>query len=262
MNFCKTIITPGQSIAEDREPLICVPLVGRDQTTVLGELTTLVAKQPDLIEWRIDYFSEIADTAKVVALAQQIRYRTAGIPIVFTRRSIREGGEPIALSEDQVLFLHEAVLASRTVDFVDYELSSDPVHFQRVLTAAHAVDVQLIASFHDFQRTPSVEDIVAKFTAAERAGADIAKVAVMPTTLDDVLTLLSATLEGHRRSCLPIISISMGAYGALSRLLGWMFGSSVTFAVGGQSSAPGQLPIADLREVLAIVKRALANRPA
>ncbi|MBL8397875.1 MAG: type I 3-dehydroquinate dehydratase [Candidatus Accumulibacter sp.] len=261
MNFYKAIVVPSRSITDGRQPLVCVPLVGRDQAAVLGGLATIIAKRPDVIEWRIDYFSGIADTTQVVSLAQRIRDLAAGIPILLTRRSTREGGEPIALSEERVLALHEAIFASRAIDFVDYELSSDPRHFQQALTAAHAAGVQLIASFHDFQRTPSVEEIVAKFIAAEQAGADIAKVAVMPRTIDDVLTLLNATREGHRRSRLPIIGISMGAYGSLTRLFGWAFGSSMTFAVGDQASAPGQLPIGELRDALAIVQRALSGDP-
>jgi len=49
----------------------------------------------------------------------------------------------------------------------------------------------------------------------------------------------------------------MGAYGSLSRLFGWMFGSSVSFAVGEKSSAPGQIPIEQLKVVVAVLQQAL-----
>ncbi len=59
---------------------------------------------------------------------------------------------------------------------------------------------------------------------------------------------------------LPIISMSMGGYGSLSRLFGWAFGSSVTFVVGENSSAPGQVPIEDLKVVVDILHRSLRDK--
>jgi 3-dehydroquinate dehydratase I len=94
----------------------------------------------------------------------------------------------------------------------------------------------------------------------EQAGADVAKVAVMPQGLEDVLTVLQATLDGQKKIRLPIISMSMGAYGSLSRLFGWVFGSSVSFAVGQKASAPGQVPIEDLKVVLDVLQRALKGQ--
>jgi len=46
-----------------------------------------------------------------------------------------------------------------------------------------------------------------------------------------------------------LITMSMGALGSITRIAGWLFGSDLTFAVGVASSAPGQIPAAELREV-------------
>jgi len=260
MNLSKPIVLSGGAINGGKEPLVCTSLVAKNEQAVLLELVAVTAKSPDIIEWRVDFFEGIGDASRVISLAQQIRQSAKGIPIIFTRRSTREGGERIQIDEDQVLELYRAVCASQYVDMVDYELSSDPVHFQGALEAARKAGVKLIASYHNFQQTPSTEQIVEKFVMAEKSGADIAKVAVMPRAIEDVLTLLAATLQGHRSIKLPIISMSMGAYGSLSRLFGWAFGSSVTFAVGDKASAPGQVPIEELRIVLEILQRSLAPK--
>ncbi|HMT80725.1 MAG TPA: type I 3-dehydroquinate dehydratase, partial [Azonexus sp.] len=202
----------------------------------------------------------IGDVQRVVALVQRIRALAGGIPLIFTRRSIREGGAPIALDEDQVFAVYAAVCRSGCVDLFDYELSSEPHLFAQAVALAEQTGVPMIASFHNFQETPSAEDIVAKLVAMERAGADIAKVAVMPKSLRDVLTLLEATQDGMQAISLPIISMSMGGYGSLSRLFGWAFGSSVTFVVGENSSAPGQVPIEDLKVVVDILHRSLRDK--
>jgi len=260
MNLSKPIVLSTGAIGGGKEPLVCTPLVAKNEQAVLLELAAVTAKSPDLIEWRVDFFEGIGDISRVITLAQQIRQSAQGIPIIFTRRSTREGGERISINEDQVLELYRTVCASKCVDMVDYELSSDPAHFQGALEAARKAGIMLIASYHNFQLTPSAEQIVEKFVMAEKSGADIAKVAVMPRAIEDVLTLLAATLQGHRSIKLPIISMSMGAYGSLSRLFGWAFGSSVTFAVGDKASAPGQVPIDDLRVVLEILQRSLAPK--
>ena len=260
MNLSKPIVLSRGTIGGGKEPLICTPLVAGNEQTILQELAIVTAKSPDMIEWRVDFFEGIDDTSRVVALAEKIRQSAKEIPVIFTRRSTREGGEPVSIDENQVLELYRAVCAAKYVDLIDYELSSDPAHFQAALEVAKKAEIRLIASYHNFQQTPAIEQIVEKLVLAEKSGADIAKVAVMPRAIEDVLTLLSATLEAHRKIRLPIISMSMGEFGSLSRIFGWVFGSSVTFAVGDRTSAPGQLPIEELRVVLEILQRSVTQK--
>ena len=59
-------------------------------------------------------------------LAADIRQAAAGIPVLFTRRSIREGGESIPLDEAGVVALIESVCASRLIELVDFEMNNDP----------------------------------------------------------------------------------------------------------------------------------------
>jgi 3-dehydroquinate dehydratase-1 len=44
--------------------------------------------------------------------------------------------------------------------------------------------------------------------------------------------------------------MSMGRLGLASRAAGFLFGSDLSFAGGRQSSAPGQIPIAELRAIV------------
>jgi 3-dehydroquinate dehydratase-1 len=72
--------------------------------------------------------------------------------------------------------------------------------------------------------------------------------------------VLSATLEASQKLDIPLISMSMGAYGTLTRLFGWTCGSAMSFAVGVAASAPGQVPIEDLRTVLEIVNKSFSPK--
>jgi 3-dehydroquinate dehydratase-1 len=260
MQTSKPIELNGQAIANGKFPLICTPLVGRTFDKLMDELDVVLPKQPDVLEWRVDFFEQIGDSSAVIAAARAIKTKAVGIPLLFTRRSTMEGGERIPLNEGQVLALYEAVCESKSIDLIDYELANDAPNIVRVRTAARASDIKLVLSFHNFSFTPGLETLVAKFLTADQLGADVAKVAVMPRDLDDVLTLLAATREASKKLRIPLISMSMGPFGAMTRLFGWTFGSALTFAVGASSSAPGQVPIEDLNTVLGILQKSIAGK--
>lgn len=237
-------------------PLICSPLVGRTRERLLVEAANVVAKKPDVIEWRVDYFDTIADAAAVVDVARAMRATAGDMPIIFTRRSIREGGEKIAIGDEEVVRLYDAVGASGFVDFIDFEMGNEAAHIREVRDSTRAHGTRLILSYHNFGFTPGREFLVQRFLEAERLGADVAKVAVMPRDRGDVLALLAATAEADSKARIPLISMSMGPLGSVTRMIGGVFGSSLSFAIGEGSSAPGQIPIADLNAVYDVMRRA------
>jgi 3-dehydroquinate dehydratase-1 len=237
-------------------PVICTPLVGRTRDRVLAEAASILPKSPDLLEWRVDHFGAIEDTAAVIETLQALRSATGRLPIIFTCRAEKSGGHRIALGPPQVADLCEAVAATRLAAFVDFELDNDPALVQRVRQSTHAQDVRLILSYHNVSYTPGHDFMVDRFLEAERLGADVAMVHVKPRDRADVLRLLAATAEADTKVRIPLISMSIGPLGSVSRIIGGLFGSCLTFAVGEKASAPGQIPIGDLVTILDIIRRA------
>jgi 3-dehydroquinate dehydratase-1 len=237
-------------------PLVCAPLVGKTREDVLAEAATVIAKKPDVIEWRVDHFASIGDTAAVLDAGRALRAAAGDTPIIFTRRSVKEGGAPIAIDDGGVVALYDAVGAAGIVDFLDFEMGNDAGHVRRIRDDARGHGVRTIFSYHNFKETPGQDFLVKRFLEAERLGGDVAKVAVMPRDRKDVLTLLAATAEADDATRIPLISMSMGPLGAVTRMVGGLFGSSLSFAVGSASSAPGQMPIADLNAVYEVIRRA------
>ena len=85
----------------------------------------------------------------------------------------------------------------------------------------------------------------------QQLGMDVAKMAVMPQSEKDVRMLLEATAEmKEQHPQTPVITMSMGKMGVLSRMAGELFGSALTFGTVGQASAPGQIPVKELRKIL------------
>ena len=260
MNQVKPIQVNGKPLGGGVLPVIITPLVGKTKEAILEEVAAIVPKNPDLLEWRIDFFAAIGDARAVVDTALLIRKAANGIPVLLTRRNVSEGGNPIPIGEAAVVAMYVAACEARCVEIIDYELSNAPADLQHLREVSKANAITMIMSYHNFQMTPDAVTLDSKFVAAEHLGADVAKVAVMPQTEQDVLALLAATDRARQKVGVSLISMSMGGIGSLSRIMGWVYGSAATFAVGKSSSAPGQIAIEDLRTALAIVRKAVTGQ--
>jgi len=234
-------------------PLICLPLVAATRAELIDQAAGLVALQPDLVEWRADGFGEVEDVAACLSALGELRRTIGEIPLIFTCRSDQEGGMR-TVSQEKRLEVIVAAIESGAIDLVDIELCNGRGFIDVVKQHSQANHVALILSYHNFEETPDEAFIYNKLLAAWQAGADIPKLAVMPKDYDDVLVLLRATNRA-RNSAIdgPLVTMSMGEKGAISRLAGGLFGSDITFAIGRAVSAPGQIPIAQLRTGMAIL---------
>lgn len=259
MNPVRPIVLHGEPLAGGALPAIITPLIGATRDELLDEVAVIVAQAPDVLEWRVDFFAELGDIGAVLDTARAIRCAAPGVPLLLTRRHVREGGNPIALDEAQVVALYAAACEARCVDLIDYELDNAAADLCRLRDVSRANGVALIVSYHNFVCTPDAATLDARFSDAQRVGADVAKLAVMPHDAADVLALLAATERARQRLDIPLISMSMAELGAPSRIIGWLYGSAATFAVGRSGSAPGQIAIARLRVALDAVRQALAG---
>lgn len=236
-------------------PYICAPITGRTAVEILSQLRTTVEKQPDIIEWRVDFFEHIHDFTKVHHMLAEIFQNKNKIPLLFTIRSQKEGGEAIPLNEEEVTNLVAQVCESKFVDFIDFELNSQKEHVEKICDLCKRNEKKLILSYHNFSKTPSKQELLETLQKMEATRADVAKIAVMPQTKEDVFTLLQVTQEAKQLLTIPIITISMANLGMMSRAIGWYYGSSITFAVADKSSAPGQIPIEELRSLIQQMKQ-------
>ncbi|MEN1968644.1 type I 3-dehydroquinate dehydratase [Lentibacillus sp. N15] len=230
-------------------PYICTPLTGKNEDEINGELKTIFPKHPDLIEWRLDFFESINDKEEVLRVADVIT-DASDIPVLCTIRSEKEGGEKIPLSEEEKAELLVEVCERTEVHMIDFEVSNDPMHIKQLRKRSEENNKQLILSYHNFDYTPSNNEMMECMRLAEFYGADIAKLAAMPKGKEDVLRLLNWTKQAADALNIPIVSMSMGRIGSLSRIMGWAYGSIITFSVGKRSSAPGQIPIEKLRQLI------------
>lgn len=231
------------------QPKICLPVVARTDAEIGQQLAAIAYSQPDLVEFRADWYTEIMDRGSRRFALDGIRTLLPQVPLLFTYRTRREGGEN-ELSDADYLRLCLEVIEDGSADMIDVELFTGDAVVAEIVAAAHKKGIAVICSSHDFEKTPAREELLRRLRAMEALGADILKIAVMPQSAEDVLTLLSATAEMDAAGSRPVISMSMGKLGAISRLCGESFGSCVTFGSAGKASAPGQIEARALRTIL------------
>ncbi|MGG8078362.1 type I 3-dehydroquinate dehydratase [Klebsiella aerogenes] len=248
-----TAVTVKNITFKEGETLICVPLIGKTQDELLTNTQGLVDAGADIIEWRVDHFTHVREIPQVLTALAEIRNTLKALPLLFTFRSKKEGGET-EISDEAYFELNRQAALSGLVDVIDIELFNDEAQICALVKDAHQAGVKVIMSNHDFHKTPAQEDIIYRLRRMQDLGADLPKIAVMPQTPQDVLTLLSATLTMKEKyATRPLITMSMGKSGGVSRVTGRLFGSAMTFGTVGQASAPGQIAIAKLRELMDIL---------
>lgn len=238
-------------------PKICVPIVGITKEDIIAEANALKDIPVDVVEWRVDWFEHAYDFDKILTVLQELRPALGDLPLLMTFRTSKEGGEKAIEAEDYA-DLNIAAAQSGLIDLVDVEVFTGDDIVKRIIDAAHAVGVKVVASNHDFDKTPDKDDIVSRLRKMQDLGADIPKIAVMPQNKKDVLTLLTATEEmASQYANRPIITMSMAGTGVISRLCGEVFGSALTFGAAKKASAPGQMGVNDLSTVLNLLHNAL-----
>ena len=270
-------------------PAVAVSLTGPSLAQARTQARSAVDAGADVLELRVDLLEEAgalaapdpldaaAAAARVLeclrglgeAIAADGADADAGAPVLLTCRTAAEGGR--ARLDDAS---YGTLLCSVLDGLADWAPERRPVAIDvevqrgclpQVCTQARGLGIDVVASFHDFEATPADEVLEEVLARMAREGADLAKIAVWPTGADDVARLLGvcarATADAGEGAGLgvPVAAMSMGALGAVSRVAP-AFGSALTFAVvpdeqgQARASAPGQLPIQDVRRCLELLR--------
>ena len=265
-------------------PAVAVSLTGPSLAHARAQARRAIGAGADVLELRVDLLEEAGaltaapmDTAaaRVLECLRGVGEvangadADAGAPLLLTCRTTAEGGRA-QLDDASYGALLRSVLdgltdwaPERRPAAIDVEVQRGCL--QRVCEHAHTLGVDVVASFHDFEATPPDEVLEGVLARMADEGADLAKIAVWPTSADDVARLLGVcaratmgTGEGAGPG-VPVAAMSMGALGAVSRVAP-AFGTALTFAAvpdeqgEARASAPGQMPIQDVRRCLELLR--------
>ncbi|MDH0032277.1 MULTISPECIES: type I 3-dehydroquinate dehydratase [unclassified Acinetobacter] len=233
-----------------------VPITAKTREQALEQAKVIAANSDaDLAEFRIDLLDFANDTKQVIALGQELRQILATKPIIATIRTHNEGGK-LTISDADYGKIYQAYLSQPQpfMDMLDVEMFRDQQVVKNTVKLAHDKKVLIVMSNHDFQKTPSEDEIVKRLLKQDELGADILKIAVMPQSKQDVFTLMNATLKVSQQSKKPLLTMSMGKLGTISRIATANMGGSFSFGMIGEASAPGQIDVTQLKQFLKTVQ--------
>ena len=140
-------------------PKICVPIVGVTKDEIIAEAKTFDSIPVDVVEWRVDWFEGVFEFDKVEDVLKDLREALGETPILFTFRTSKEGGEK-AIEAEPYKELNIAAAKTGYVDLVDVEAFTGDEIVKEIVAAAHECGVKVVASNHDFDKTPEKDEIV------------------------------------------------------------------------------------------------------
>lgn len=231
-----------------------VPITAKTREQAIAQAKVIAANaDADLAEFRIDLLNFASDRKQVIALGHELKQILGTKPLIATIRTHNEGGQ-LTISDADYGKTYQAYLQQPFMDMLDVEMFRDQQIVNDTVKMAHAKKVLIVMSNHDFQKTPSESEIIKRLLKQDELGADILKIAVMPQNKQDVFTLMNATLKVSQQSKKPLLTMSMGKLGTISRIATANMGGSFSFGMIGEASAPGQIDVTQLKQFLKTVQ--------
>ena len=244
-------------------PKTIVPIVAKTRGAILEKAAEITKLPADLVEWRADFYDDLFNIPVLLETLSELRRTLGNTPILFTIRTKPEGGE-VAPSIEDYSKVNLAVAESGNADLVDVEMFWGNTDWNgevsgvsaKLVDEIHRTKCIVVGSRHSFSITPKQNEILRALQEQKKAGADIPKVAVMPNSDKDVVTLIAASVDFKSEADRPFLTISMGPRGMVSRMTCELSGSCMTFGAAGQVSAPGQIQVKDLKDALSMIHTA------
>ncbi|MCU4582814.1 type I 3-dehydroquinate dehydratase [Acinetobacter gyllenbergii] len=231
-----------------------VPITAKTKEQAIAQAKVIAANpDADLAEFRIDLLNFANDSKQVITLGQELKQILGAKPMIATIRTHNEGGQ-LTISDANYGKTYQAYLQQPFMDMLDVEMFRDQQIVKNTVKLAHAKKVLIVMSNHDFQKTPPEAEIIQRLLKQDELGADILKIAVMPQNRQDVFTLMNATLNVSQQSKKPLLTMSMGKLGTISRIATANMGGSFSFGMIGEASAPGQIDVTQLKQFLKTVQ--------
>ncbi|MED6115600.1 hypothetical protein PIB30_092214 [Stylosanthes scabra] len=207
--------------------LVCASMAAKTVEEALVEMRKAKEVGADLVEVRLDLLKNFNPSHHL-----QLLIKNRPLPTLITYRAIWEGGEYDGDESKRVDALRLAVELGS--DFVDVELKVAH-EFYKCIEGKKPENVKIIVSSHNFESTPSIEELGNLAATIQSTGADIVKIATTALDITDSARVLHVLVHSQ----VPMIGIAMGEKGFMTRILAAKFGGFLTFASmeGGSESA-------------------------
>lgn len=203
-----------------KRPFICTSITSDNKRGFITTAKKAVMGGADLAELRIDFLKDPSPENIKQIISE------SPIPLIVTNRNKENRGTFKGSESLRISLLHSAIEAKPA--FVDIELHAESSSRDEIIQSAHAKHVSVICSYHDFQKTPSAEEMIDTYKEICETGADLAKMVYTPHTEQDLIEIFKAT-QALQKEKTPYALFGMGEMGQITRLLCHVIGSCLTY---------------------------------
>lgn len=204
----------------------------------------------DIVELRIDQWENFV-IKNVDTVIQQLRGLNLDFKILVTYRTSKQGGKG-NVEETTYIDILKLLIEYAQFELLDIEWSGaiNTDQYAQLITDAQEKNLNVVLSHHNFEETPSLEEIKFIYFKMQKLAPQYLKLAVMPNNKEDVLHLLEAMSVTSDNTPYKVIGISMSHLGLVSRVAQGVFGGSISYGCLGEPQAPGQIHVKALKQQL------------
>lgn len=216
-------------------PKVIIPLKPRSVAEA-KKLITRAEKSADILEIWLDGIADL-NSEKVSTIVKATKK-----PLILNLKDAKEKGSfrGNSLARFQLLTKSKAA-------YVDLPLSFSPQLIQRF--RRENPKTKLILSFHDFQKTPAIQQLRKLAKQAIQRKADVVKLVGFARNYSDNLPILQISYE-LAAAKKTFLTIAMREKGEITRIITPLLGGLGMFALLDvkNKTAAGQLPVAVLKD--------------
>ena len=162
----KVLTVKGLNIGEGA-PKIIVPIVETTKESIVEKAKSFKELKIDCVEWRVDFFDDVFNITSVLDTLKCLRIELPNIPIIFTFRTKKEGGEK-EISMNAYTALNKAVAETGNAELIDLEIFSGDEIVKENIENIHKANVFIVGSNHDFFKTPVKDDIISRLIKMQK----------------------------------------------------------------------------------------------
>lgn len=235
---------------------VAIPIKTNNYDKNLSLIKNALDEKPNFIELRFDFINNVENlTRELGSSLLNIIHPT--VPTIFTFRDYSEGGQ-VKIDKEERLKILENLLEAQP-GFIDIEMNSEKEVLNHVINLAIKKKINLIFSYHDFEKTPSYKETLELILRFEDKL--IKNLLINASIVEKSIYKIIFTAQNFEDNIIPInlcqyfsknnrkiISFCMGEIGIFSRIICVKFGSFMTYCSLEEKTAPGQIKIEKLRE--------------
>jgi len=229
----------GELVIGER-PVLFATSLGDTVDEMILQAGRAIDAGADGVELRIDRLPSEGDVAELI--------RRIDFPHLVACRTPRFGGAFEGTETERIERLEAAVEAGATA--VDIELLTDFNLRGRLIDTARSHGTPVLVGYEDMSETPPAEELIQRLKEIAELEPDLIKLAVRARSYEDLLTVLETAVKARASIDVPFAAIALGPYGAASRPLVLLIGGSFTYCAANAGTVPGQLTVAETRQVL------------